>query len=214
MADPTPIWLPVDPDTVAQDPDALEPAIDALISGQLVVYPTDTLYGLGADPRQPAAIERVFRAKGRPTALAVPLIAADVDQVGRLVGTLTPLGEELGGRFWPGPLTLVLDAHPTLDRRLLGGGETVAVRVPDHPIARALARELGGPITATSANRSGAGAADTAPDAVATLGPSSVSVVIDGGRTAGGEPSTIVDVRTMAPVLIRAGAIPWDRVVT
>lgn len=211
MPDPTPIWLSVDP--ADGDERLLAPAVRALEAGELVVYPTDTLYGLGVDPAQGKAVDRLFQAKGRPDQLAIPLIAADVEQVDREVGVLTPLGRRLADRFWPGPVTLVVDASPRLSRRLLGGGATVAVRVPDHAVARRLARLLGRPLTATSANRSGEPAATTASAAAAAMG-SWASVVIDAGPAPTTEPSTIVDVRTNTPVLIRGGVIPWERVVT
>ncbi len=183
------------------------------MAGDLVVYPTDTLYGLGADPTQERGVERVFEAKGRPQVLAVPVIAADLSQVDQQVGVLTPLARSVAERFWPGPVTLVLEARPSVSRRLLGGRETVAVRVPDHPIARALARLLDRPVTATSANRSGQPAATTADEAAAALG-DRVSVIVDGGAASTTAPSTIVDVRSDVPVLVRAGVVPWERVVT
>ena len=211
MSDPKPIRLSVDPGV--PDEAVIETAVRVLVAGELVAYPTDTLYGLGIDPTQPDAVERLFQAKGRPRELAVPLIAADTEQVEQHAGSLTPLAHRLAEQFWPGPMTLVVTAVPSLSRRLLAGGDTVAVRVPDHLVARALARRLGRPLTATSANRSGESAPSTAAATVAGLG-SLVSLVVDAGPTPGAEPSTIVDVRTDTPVLLRSGIIPWDRVVT
>ena len=154
------------------------------MAGDLVIYPTDTLYGLGADPTQERAVERVFEVKGRPEVLAVPVIAADVSQVDQQVGLLTPLARRVAERFWPGPVTLVLEARPSVSRRLLGGRDSVAVRVPDHPVARALARLLGRPVTATSVNRSGQPAATTAAEAKAAIG-DQVRVIVDGGAASG-----------------------------
>lgn len=211
MTDPTPITVSVDPSE--PDEETIDRVVRVLVSGELIGYPTDTLYGLGADPTQPKAVERLFRAKGRPADLAVPLIAADREQVERHAGALTPLGHRLADRFWPGPMTLILTAAPGLSRRLLAGGDTVAVRVPDHRVARALARALGHPLTATSANRSGQPALLTAAEVVAALG-EDVRLVVDAGPTVGTLPSTIVDVRNASPVLVRRGMIPWDRVVT
>lgn len=193
------------------DPTLIRSAVRALRSGRLVAYPTDTLYGLGADPRRPDAVERLFRAKGRPAEMAAPIIAGDVEQVERHAGRLTPLARRLARRFWPGPLTLVIAAAPALSRRLLGGGDTVAVRVPDHPVARTLALQLGCPVTATSANRSGAPPPTTASAVVAALGPG-VALVLDDGPSASPAPSTIVDARGETPVLVRRGAVAWDRV--
>ena len=209
MSDPTPIRLPVDP--LAPAAAAVEEAVRVLRGGGLVAYPTDTLYGLGADPRQPEAVERLFRAKGRAADKAVPLVAADLRQVERQVGVLTPLARRLAERFWPGPLTLVIEAAPMLDSRLLAQGETVAVRVPDLPLARALAQALDAPLTATSANRAGAPPPATAAATAAALA-SAVALVLDGGPTAAGEPSTIVDARGASPVLLRRGVVAWDRV--
>ncbi len=201
--------LPIDP--LAPAPAAVEQAVRVLRGGGLVAYPTDTLYGLGADPRRAEAVERLFRAKGRAAEKAVPLIAGDLRQVERQVGVLTRLARRLARRFWPGPLTLVIEAAPTLDSRLLAQGDTVAVRVPDLPLARALPQALGGPLTATSANRAGATPPTTAAATVTALA-SAVALVLDGGPTTAAEPSTIVDARGASPVLLRPGVVAWDRV--
>ena len=190
---------------------ALEAACDALRRDCIVAYPTDTLYGLAVDPRSNVAVERLYAAKERASDRGIPLIAADAEQVEAAVGTLTPLSRALAERFWPGPLTLVLPAHPELASLIHRGGGTVAVRVPDHAVARGLAQAARHPVTATSANRSGARPATTADDVIASLG-DRISVVLDAGTTRGGLPSTIVDVTGMTAVLVRAGAVPWDRV--
>ncbi len=188
---------------------ALAPAIDALRRGEAIVYPTDTLYALGADPREARAVAAVFRAKGRAAERALPLIAGSVEQA-RSVGEFDATARQLAARFWPGPLTLIVKQRDTL---AAGVGEhgTVAVRVPDHPIARALALLFGFAIVSTSANRSGTPAFATALEAAAAL-EDDVSIIIDAGATAGGAPSTIVDVSVGPPRLIRAGAVAWDRV--
>ena len=191
--------------------DRLRPAADALAAGHLVGYPTDTLYGLAADPRHPAAVERLFHVKRRPAGMAIPLVAADLAQVEAGVGSLTPVGRRLAQRFWPGPLALVVDASSALDHRLLGEGRTVAVRVPASAVARALARLFDYPITATSANRSGYAAATTAAEVVEIFG-TTLDVVLDAGPTPGAAPSTIIDARGDAPRLLREGVVPWDRV--
>ena len=209
MPDPTLVTLPVD--CLAPAPDAVRRAVELLAQGRIVAYPTDTVYGLAVDPRRPDAVERLFLAKGRTAEMAVPLIAADPEQVAQRAGRLTPLARTLAERFWPGPLTLVVDAAPALNGRLLAGGRTVAVRVPNHAVARALARALDHPVTATSANRSGSPPATTATAAVAAVG-GDLACVLDGGVAASTLPSTIVDVRGAAPVLLRPGAVPWDRV--
>jgi L-threonylcarbamoyladenylate synthase len=194
-----------------QDPDlaALEPALAVLRHGGVVAYPTDTLYGLAADPRVPQAVQRVFEIKGRSEQQSIPLIAATVEQA-RALGHFSALAARLADRFWPGPLTLIVQQKVPLAPGVAQQG-TVAVRVPDHPIARALAAGLGFAITSTSANRSGAQPCATAEEVINAVG-ASVSIVVDGGPTRGGSPSTIVDVTGAVPSLVRAGAVPWERV--
>lgn len=188
---------------------AVQSAVTALRSGQVVAYPTDTLYGLAVDPANVSAVTRLFTLKGRALDKAIPLIAGSVDQV-RAWTRLTALGERLAEAFWPGPLTLVLAATQPIDQRVLGDGGTVAVRVPDLAVACALATNAGCPITSTSANTSGQ-PATADPDEVARTLPA-VDMLLDDGMTRGGAPSTIVDATGTRPVLIRAGAIAWERV--
>ena len=204
-----PRWLSLDSDR--PDPAGLGPAVDALAAGEVIAFPTDTLYGLAVDPRRFDAVRRLFALKRRPAGLAVPLIAADAGQIALVVRRFTRLAAQMADCWWPGPVALVLDAAPTLEPLLLGAGDTVALRVPAHPLARLIARSFDHPITATSANRSGGPAASDAASVAASLG-GDVAVVVDGGPTAGGAPSTIVDVRGDAPVLVREGVVPWDRV--
>ena len=198
-------------DQDAPDPGALRIAARILTAGGVVAYPTDTLYGLAADPRDPAAVDRLLDAKRRPAGLAIPLIASDRAQAERASGALTPLARRLMDAFWPGPLAIVVYAAAPLDRRVVGDGGTIAVRVPSNAVARALAHVFRYPITATSANRSGRPAPATAADAAAAFG-TDIDAVIDAGPTPGGAPSTIVDARGAAPRLVREGAVPWDRV--
>jgi len=197
---------PADP-----DPGVLAAAARALSQGGLVVFPTDTVYGLAADPRSVMAVERVFRLKGRSTAQALPLIASSLEQVERALGRLSGRTRRLAERFWPGALALVVDVGAAVVPAVLGGGSTVAVRVPDHAVARGLSAGLAFPIVSTSANRSGRPAPATADAALAQLG-DAVEIVLDAGPVAGGEPSTIVDARGETVTLIRAGAVPFARV--
>jgi L-threonylcarbamoyladenylate synthase len=199
--------LRVDPKN--PDPSAIAVAAEMIARGLVVAYPTDTLYGLAVDPRNAAAVRRLFDLKGRPESSALTLIAADVAQV-REAAEMTLASERLAARWWPGPLTIVMDARPELARETLAGGRTVGVRVPDHPAAVALALAAGFCITATSANRSGAVAAAT-PDAAAEALPN-VDAVLDAGPAPGGAPSTIVSAAGRDVTLVRAGAVPWDRV--
>jgi L-threonylcarbamoyladenylate synthase len=201
--------LTISPDD--PDPRTLARAAAILAAGGLVVFPTDTFYGLAADPRQEDAVDRVFQAKGRATTLALPLIAADIEQVLAAARGLSALTRRLAEAFWPGPLTLVADAATSIAGAVHGGAGTVAIRVPDHAAARQLAARAGFPIISTSANRSGEQAVTSAAAVVAAIG-NLVDLVLDGGPTPGGEPSTIVDARGRVPVLIRAGAVPFSRV--
>jgi len=197
----------------AQWPDAavLTRAASVLESGRLVVFPTDTLYGLAADPRQPAAVASLVEAKGREAAQAVPLIAADLAQVEATMGPLGPAARRVAARLWPGPLSLVLDAPAPLVRAGVTVAGTVAVRVPAHAVARELARAFGYPVTATSANRSGHPAHADARSAVDDLG-AAVALVLDAGPVPGGLPSTIVRIAGDEATLVRADAVSFERV--
>ena len=184
-------------------------AADMIRDGLVVAYPTDTLYGLAVDPRNAVAVRRLFELKGRPETSALTLIAADAAQA-RLAGEMTADADRLAARWWPGPLTIVVRARPGLAMETLAGGLTVGVRVPDQAVARALAEAVGFCITATSANRSG----DTPASTAAGVGEALpiVDAILDGGPSRGGPPSTIVDAAQDDVTLIRAGAVPWDRV--
>jgi L-threonylcarbamoyladenylate synthase len=199
--------LTIDPSQF--DPSALEEAIRVLRGGGVVAYPTDTLYGLAADPRSSAAVARVFALKGRAETSPLTLIAADAEQASA-AAFFTARAAAQAHELWPGPLTVVTAARSGLAREALAGGATVGVRVPRHEIARALARAFGFCITATSANRSGEPpTAD--PDAVLQALPN-LDLLIDGGPAPGGPPSTIVDAGSDTLRLIREGAVPWSRV--
>src|SRR3954471_24758266 len=144
----------------ARDPDpaAMTQAATILRDGGLIAFPTDTVYGLAVDPRQDDAVERLYDAKGRDRGLAIPLIAGRIEQALE-AARLGARERRLAEAFWPGPLSIVLPALPTIAVAVRGPGGTVAVRVPDHAVARGLALALGFPITATSANLSGQAAA-------------------------------------------------------
>ena len=190
--------------------DALAAAVEALRAGGIVAFPTDTLYGLAVDPRRADAVQGLFALKGRDATAALPLVAASLEQA-MLAASFREPERRAAAAFWPGPLSIVAPANSCLTRDALGGQDTVAVRVPAHEIARELARLFGFPITATSANRSGQPAADSA-DAVAAAR-LDVDVLVDGGRSPGGAPSTIITFDDMHPILLREGAVPWERVI-
>ena len=190
---------------------ALAGAAALVRAGGVLAYPTDTLYGLAADPGNAAAMAQLYRIKGRPVELAIPLIASGVPQIEAAGGVLTPLARRLAAAFWPGPLTIVLPAWPGLDVRVHAGLHTVAVRVPDHAVARMLAEACGWPITSTSANVSGEPATRFPRDVRDSLG-GSLDALVDAGPSPGGAPSTIVDLAGGTPRMVRAGAVPWERV--
>ena len=203
------IHLRVRPSIVG--PDDLVPAVSALRSGGVVAFPTETFYGLAVDPRSTLAVRRIFELKRRPADQPLPLIAGSLEQIVDHVGTMTPLAARLGSRGWPGPLTLIIPASDLLcpDVHLATG--RVAVRVPSDAVARTLAHTAGHAITSTSANFSGNPPAATPERVVASFG-SDIDVLIDSGPTPAGLPSTIVDATGDAPILVRAGAVAWERV--
>ena len=196
---------------VNPDPSVLARAVAVLRLGGLIGYPTETFYGIGADPRSELAVDALFRAKDRPADLSIPLIAASVAQLTAVAGPLSTMTRRLAERFWPGPLTLVIPAWQGLSAAIHGGRGTVAVRVPGHKVARSLSDAFGYPITSTSANRSGHPPATDA-DAVALSLDSSLSMLLDCGLTPGGRSSTIVDTLSDQPRLVRQGAIAWEQV--
>ena len=189
---------------------AIETGRDALRAGGVVAYPTDTLYALAVDPHSDTAVAKLFSVKERDPRVPVALIAADASQA-RDAGVFGDAETRLAEAFWPGPLTIVVPAAPGLSRALSAGLGTVGVRVPAHIVARSLASAFGACITATSANLSGRPPAGTGDEVAAAL-LDRIDVLLDGGPTPGGPPSTIVQIVDGRPVLHRAGAIAWDRV--
>ena len=202
-----PVTFHVSPERL--DSGVIRQAAEMLRRGLVVAYPTDTLYGLAVDPRDADAVKRLYELKGRLDTSALTLIAADVAQV-QAAGEMTQLAHRLAERWWPGPLTIVMRARPVVVREVLAAGQTVGIRIPDHPVAAALAREAGFCITATSANRSGAPATSSAESVVDAL--PGIDAVLDGGAARGGAPSTIVDVSGAAIALVREGVLPWSKV--
>jgi L-threonylcarbamoyladenylate synthase len=194
---------------VEPDPDLdrrIQAAAAVLRRGGVVVYPTETLYALGARADDAAALLRLARAKLRPEGKPLPLLAGDRDQV-RRVARLEGVAERVADRFWPGPLTLVLPAAPGLDAAVTAGTGTVGIRIPGSPVARALALRAGFALVSTSANPAGgpppARVADLHPDLLAQ-----VDHVLDGGPTPGGPPSTVVRVEGSIVHVLREGVIP------
>lgn len=184
----------------------IEQAAALLRAGKLVAFPTETVYGLGAHALDADAVRRIFAAKGRPADNPLIVHLGDAADLRLLVPSVPPLARRLAARYWPGPLTLVLQAAPTVPAVTRGGLATVAVRVPAHPVALELLRTVGLPIAAPSANRSGRPSPTTAEHVRADLG-EAVDMIVDGGPCELGVESTVVDARGAVPVVLREGMI-------
>ncbi len=185
-------------------PDAIASALKVLHQGGLVAFPTDTVYGVGALAFDEVAVQSVYAAKGRSEEKAIPVLLGDPADLDQVAASLPETAHRLAQRFWPGPLTLVVFKQKTLPAAV-SPTETVGVRVPDHPVARTLLR-ASGPLAVTSANISGQPSPCTAREVLAQLG-GRVPLIIDGGRTPGGVPSTVLDCTKPDPVILRAGPL-------
>jgi L-threonylcarbamoyladenylate synthase len=196
--------LPVHPDR--PDPEVIARAAKIVRGGGLVAFPTETVYGLGANALDEAAVRRIFVAKGRPS--FNPLIAHIADRAGaeRLVAEWPPAAEALAEHFWPGPLTLVLPRRETVPLVLTGGMDSVAVRLPSHPVARALIRAAGVPLAAPSANRSTQISPTSAAHVEKSLG-DRIDMVLDAGPTEVGIESTVLSLIGSVPLLLRPGSV-------
>ena len=186
---------------VAPTAEGIAEAAQAIRDGFLVVYPTETVYGLGADPFSPEAVERIYACKGRMRNVPLPLIAADLDQVAAVVDSFGDAARRYADAFWPGPLSLLLTRSTRLPDAVAPGSSQVSVRVPAHDIARALCRETGHAIISTSANVS----REPPARSVEELTLSGIAVAIDGGLLPDRPPSTVLDPETNA--IVRDGAI-------
>src|SRR5436309_1704906 len=198
-----------------QHPDfvLLERAATLIRQGELVVFPTETVYGLGADVFQPQAVEQIFAVKGRP--LSDPLIVhvADEAALDGLVTAISIEAEQLIRAFWPGPLTLILPAGPRVPKLITAGLPNVAIRMPRHPIAQALICVAGTPIAAPSANRFMHVSPTTAQHVLADLG-GRVPLILDGGPCAVGVESTVLDVCAEVPTIVRPGGVSLEALQT
>jgi L-threonylcarbamoyladenylate synthase len=181
-------------------------AVAVLKAGDLVAFPTETVYGLGADASNVEAVRKIFAAKGRPANHPLIVHIADAVQLANWARDIPPAAHKLAKQFWPGPLTLVLQRNANVPDAVTGGQDTVALRVPSHPVAQALLREFGGGIAAPSANRFGRVSATTAAHVREEFG-DSVACVLDGGAADVGIESTIVDCSRATPTLLRPGWI-------
>ncbi len=185
---------------------AVRRASSEIRRGRVVAVRTDTLYGLLADASNAAALRRVFLAKGRPESKPILLLVDSEAQLARLVRYFPPEFAPLARAFWPGPLTMVLPASSRVPSLVTAGSGTVAVRRPASPLVRCLARHAGCALTGTSANRSGRGGARSAGEVVSQLR-FRVPLVLDSGRVSEPEPSTIVDLTTGLPRILRQGRV-------
>jgi L-threonylcarbamoyladenylate synthase len=193
------------------EPGAIDRAADVLRRGGLVAYPTDTVYGLAALPSNDEAVEKLFAAKQRPLDQSTPLLIASPHDLALVAADVPPVARRLIGHFWPGALTIVLAKAPAF-HSLAVAGETVAVRVPDHEVPRALVQLLGSPITGTSANLAGGAEPLTAEDVRAQLG-DGVDLILDGGPCPGGQPSAVIDCTVEPARIVRAGSITREELV-
>ena len=189
----------------ATDPRALETAAALLCAGELVAFPTDTVYGVGALFSNPAAVSRIYDAKGRPETKGIPILLAERRDLPLVTARVDELAERLALAFWPGPLTLMLPRGEQVPPAV-SQTATVAVRIPDHPLARNLIAAVGTPLAVTSANLSGE-PATTDPAEVLRMLDGRIAAVLDGGLAPGGVPSTIVDCTVRPLQILRAGPL-------
>lgn len=183
----------------------IKAAADCLKSGGIIAVPTDTVYGLGADPFSVEAVQKLYTLKGRPEAKPIPLLLSAVEDVKQVAQNLPDLFFQLTERFWPGGLTIVVEAKNLLPQ-LTAGGTTVGVRIPNQPLLLEILQEFGGAMAVTSANLSGQPAA-TAPDEFGAALISRIDMIVDGGKTPGPIPSTVYDISVSPPQIRRHGVI-------
>lgn len=191
--------------------ETIQVALSILQSGGLVAFPTDTVYGVGSLAFDGKAVESIYVAKDRPIEKAIPILIGDMDDLTKVASSTPDMARKFASRFWPGPLTLIVPKLPTLPDAV-SATDTVAVRVPDHEVARILLRAAG-PMAVTSANISGQPSPTTADEVSAQLG-GRIALIIDGGRTPGGIPSTLVDCTGANPNILREGPISLDELLS
>ena len=188
----------------AQNDQAIQSALEILRNGGLVAFPTDTVYGVGALAFDSQAVESIYAAKDRPMEKAIPILIGSPEDLDKVTGEVPPIAAKLAARFWPGALTLVVPKHPDLPEAV-SAVPTIGVRVPDHPVARALLTSAG-PMAVTSANISGEPSPRTAGEVNRQLN-GRIPLILDGGETPGGVPSTVVNCLGTKPVILREGPI-------
>lgn len=191
--------------------EAIGRAAEVIRGGGVVAYPTETVYGLGALVFHREAVASLYRLKHRARRKPLSILVQDTAQLEPLVRAITPGTRSLMARFWPGPLTLLLPAAEDLPEILTAGSGKVGVRISSHPVARELVAALGAPITATSANRSGAPSCRTSEEVLEQMG-DELALILDGGLTPDSKGSTVADVAVEPPVILRVGAIAAEEV--
>ena len=189
--------------------ESIQTALEILQNGGLVAFPTDTVYGVGALAFDGKAVESIYTAKDRPIEKAIPVLIGDVADMEKVGMDIPDIAYKLAARFWPGPLTVIVPKKPTLPESV-SATNTVGVRMPDHEVARALLRAAG-PMAVTSANISGQLSPSTAQEVLAQLG-GRIDLIIDGGTTPGGVPSTVVDCTDMEIKILREGPIALEEI--
>jgi L-threonylcarbamoyladenylate synthase len=192
------------------DPEIIKQAATLIRQGGLVAFPTETVYGLGADGLNSKAVKKIFAAKGRPADNPLILHVADFKDVWRLACQVDEKAEKLMSAFWPGPLTLVLPKEKTIPAEVTAGLDTVAIRMPRHPVALALIKESGVPLAAPSANRSGYPSPTTGRHVYADLG-GRIDAVLESGPTGVGLESTVLDLSGAVPVILRPGGVTYEK---
>jgi len=193
------------------DTKTLEEAKDILRAGGLVVFPTDTVYGLAGHAYLPKAVERIYQVKERPMGKAIPLLLAGSEQVQEVASDVPPVAYRFMEAFWPGGLTIILPKSHRVPDVVTAAGATVALRTPDHPFVLALIQALGAPLATTSANVSGHPPATTAREALYELG-GRIELIIDGGTCFGGVASTVLDLTVSPPRVLREGAVAREMI--
>ncbi len=186
-------------------------AVETLKSGGIIAIPTDTVYGIGADPFNPDAVQKLYTFKGRPDGKPIPLVLSSVDDVHRVAQNLPDYFFHLTDRFWPGGLTIVVQAKNLLPV-LTAGGDTVGVRIPDNPLLLQVLQAFGGPAAITSANLSGEPPA-ISPEEISEELASRIDLIVDGGKTPGPIPSTVYDISVSPPVIRRHGVVSEETLI-
>lgn len=201
--------LSVDP--YNPDPGAIREVVEVLQDEGLVALPTDTLYGLAADISSGAALEHLLTIKARPHHMPIPIFISSMEALEGVTPEMPDAARRLAQQFWPGPLTLILHASPDISEMITAGTGTVGVRIPQLPLIEGILSALGGPVTGTSANRSGGTNPLTVKDVLRGLG-DQCDLLVDGGKVPGGIASTVIDCTQSPFCIIREGAIGWQAI--